>query len=135
MKKFWPVLILVLILSSSCVDRKTSFLIGKWKEASRIANPSKEYIWTFKDDNNFTIEIYDIEEATGGPISVYEGEYNLDRKSFEYRLDLQLDTDISGHPVRGEYWVDELDRNNLKITREDADVDGTPFLRYEFQKL
>ncbi|ALO15997.1 hypothetical protein L21SP5_02366 [Salinivirga cyanobacteriivorans] len=135
MRKFWPVLIITLIFFSSCVDRKTSFLIGKWEEVPRVVEPSRFYIWTFKDDNNFTIETYAIDSTDGEPMAVNEGEYNLDRKSMEFRLTLELKQDMGGHPVNGEWWVDELDRTIFKMTRESADSDGNPFVRYEFVKL
>jgi len=135
MRKFWPVLIITLIFFSSCVDRKTSFLIGKWEEVPRVVEPSRFYIWTFKDDNNFTIETYAIDSTDGEPMAVNEGEYNLDRKSMEFRLTLELQQDMGGHPINGEWWVDELGRTIFKMTRESADSDGNPFVRYEFVKL
>ncbi len=135
MKKFWPVLIIIFLVISSCVDRKNSFLSGKWEEVPRVVDPSHTYVWTFKDDNNFTIETYPADSAGAEPTAVNEGEYNLDRKNLEFRLTLSLEDDMGGHPVNGEWWVDEIDRTILKITRESADSDGNPFVRYEFVKL
>jgi len=42
---------------------------------------------------------------------------------------------MGGHPINGEWWVDELGRTIFKMTRESADSDGNPFVRYEFVKL
>ncbi len=140
MKKVLPILFIALIFALSCTDQKTGYLVGKWEDVPRVVDPANKYIWTFKDDNNVSIEIHAIDPETGETTlsTTGVGTYEFKRESFEFRLIIDVDDpNLGGYPVRGEYWVDNIERNLLTITREKflGDETGTPFIRREFIKL
>jgi hypothetical protein len=70
-------------------------------------------------------------------VNLLKGEYNLSKKSFEFRLflDFTEGTPLSYYNPEGEYWVDQLNRDYLKITREQIDGDDHPYLRLEFIRV
>jgi hypothetical protein len=144
MKKILPLILLSLIVFSGCLDKKESFLVGRWEDVPRIAEPPVLNVWAFKDNNTFEIETYTYEEdgTLSESPSIITGQYTLEKKSLEYRLTLETDEGSeryiyngSGVIINGEYWVEELDRDMLKMTREKWDYEGTPFLRLEMIRL
>lgn len=139
MKKILPILIIALIVFSGCLKRKESFLVGKWQDVPRVVEPTYLNVWSFKDNNTFEIESFKYLEdgSLGESVNISKGEYNLEKKNFEFRLTLEYTegTPLSYYNVEGEYWVEELDRDLLKITREKMDGDQNPFLRLEFIRI
>lgn len=144
MKKILPLILLGLIVFSGCLKRKESFLVGKWEDVPRNAEPAILNVWAFKDNNTFEIETfrYNDDGSLNDTTTLITGQYTLERKSMEYRLSLEVGEDQSryisnGSPVliHGEYWVEKLDRNLFKMTREKWDNEGTPFLRLEMIRL
>ncbi|PLX15358.1 MAG: hypothetical protein C0599_16890 [Salinivirgaceae bacterium] len=139
MKKILPILIIALVVFSGCLKRKESFLVGKWENVQRVADPVYMHIWAFKDNNTFEVESFEYLEdgSIGESVNLSVGEYTLKKKNFEFRLTLEYTegSPLNYYNVEGEYWVEELDRDLLKITREDAPGDQHPFLRLEFIRV
>lgn len=139
MKKILPILIIALVVFSGCLKKKESFLVGKWQDVPRVTNPAFLNVWAFKDNNTFEVESFKYLEdgSVGESVNLSIGEYNLKKKNLEFRLTLEYTegTPLSYYNVEGEYWVEELDRDFLKITREKKDGDGNPFLRLEFIRI
>lgn len=140
MKSILPFIVIILLILASCTKRKESFLVGKWEDIPRRAATTYRHIWTFKSDNNFTIERYMIDTVEDDSlIKTVSGEYNFSRKNMEDRLTLDVGVDgLDRYPINGKYWVQEIDRSLLKITRDKflADtLEQNPFIRREFLKL
>ncbi len=140
MKKVLSILFIALIFGLGCTDQKAGYLVGKWEDVPRVVDSQQRYVWTFKDDNNFSVEVSALNPETGDIEieSTLTGEYEFKRESFEYRLILNMGDNNPGlYPINGEYWVEEIDRTSLKITRDKfiGDETGTPFIRRELIKL
>ncbi|MFO7865082.1 MAG: hypothetical protein R6U85_13875 [Salinivirgaceae bacterium] len=139
MKNIVSLTVILLLLIAGCTKRKESFLLGKWEDEPRVVNPTKRNVWTFRDDNTFTIENFLIKENEDSLITSIEGEYNFARKTNEYRLDINVVTGaINYYDVDGKYWVEDVDRDVLLMTREEYGVDtipGNPFRRIEMVRL
>jgi hypothetical protein len=145
MKKILPILIIALVVFSGCLKRKESFLVGKWEDVPRVAESSVLNVWAFKDNNTFEIQMFPyLEDGTIGDVyEVLTGEYTVKKKNVnEFRLILELEDDNNtyiyngaGVRVSGEYWIEELDRDILKMTREKWEYESHPFLRIEMIRL
>jgi hypothetical protein len=139
MKNIVSLTVILILLIAGCTKRKESFLIGKWEDEPRVVSPPTRNVWTFKDDNSLTIENYKIKENEDSLLNTLNGEYIFDRKSNEYRLDVTIKSGvINYYNVDGGYWVENVDRNVLLMTREKFGSDtipGNPFRRIEMVRL
>lgn len=144
MKKILPLLVLFIIVLSSCTKRKESFLLGKWEDVPRVATPEYRNIWTFQDGNRFIVENFLIKSGQDSLVETLTGEYDLDKKLtanklYEFYLTLRVSSGVVNYyNIDGKYWVEEVNRDNLKITREEFigdSITGNPFVRYEMIKL
>lgn len=137
MKKILPLALLLIIIFSGCTKRKESFLIGKWEDVPRIVNPSSRNVWTFQDGSDFSVESFQI--SNDSLVARVTGEYNLYKKNGQFNLKLNATSGaISYYTVSGVFWVEEVNRDFLKIVREKHLPDtlaGNPFVRYEMIKL
>lgn len=137
MKRILSLALLLIIVFSGCTKKKESRIIGKWEDVQRVANPTTRNVWTFEDGTGFTVESFNVDDDI--LISKIVGEYDLFRKNSQFNLKLEvLSGAINYYGVEGVYWVEEVDRDFLKITREEFlsdTIPGNPFVRFEMVKL
>ena len=140
MKRYIVLLMLsAIVISSGCSKKRQSYLYGKWLEETRVANSSEKHVWNFDGaESTFSIEFFE-KDSTGEFVlmGVITGDFSFKHKNFNDYITLNMDRRVDRFLVNGEYWVDDISRTLLTMTREkfkDSVSTGTPFRRLEFTK-
>lgn len=143
------VVLTILAIIIGCSGRDEGFLLGKWEDVQRVDSSSIRIIWDFKADNNtLLIQMYE-RDSIGEFVETdtMNGNYNF-YKEWDGIANLKeyfIDISITGrsfdyYNIAGKYWVEEISRDFLYMTREEwppedtLNTDDNPFLRLEFRK-
>lgn len=124
--------ILILILAFTlpfigCRSGDQEKLVGTWKQIP-YTNPeeaSDQNMWIFTGGNELTIKTISTEEIISDSV-VNEYTYDIDGDKLRIFDGLE--------PHNGEYWVDVLDKEYLKMTKKKSSDGKAAWVRYEFVK-
>ncbi len=139
MKKIITITLLaaLTVTLAGCRGSQQSKLIGAWKRAYHT-NPetTETAIWSFYDGDKLEVEITDLKGVT----TLIEYSYVIDGKMFSI-FNPASDPDRPYHEaqgdVRGEYWVDDLEKSSFKCTKRSnplGESGGVVYLRLELVK-
>ncbi len=139
MQKYYiPLVLFVLVLfMAGCRGRQQSKLIGTWKLIPH-ENPETQptQIWDFYDGDKLEVTTTYLNGSDttivyayvidGTKFSIYNPASDPERPYYESQLD-----------IRGDYWVDELEKANFKVTKRTNPLGvtgGSVYLRVELVK-
>ncbi len=139
MKKYYifTIIIAVFVALAACRGNQQSKLIGSWKRVYHTNPDSTETsIWDFYDGDKLEVTT----TSLSGADTIIEYAYVIDGKNFSIFTP-------SSNPnwpyyegqqdIRGEYWVDELEKSNFKVTKRSnplGESGGVVYIRIELVK-
>lgn len=128
--------ILFSFASISCRNSKGEKAIGTWKQIP-FTNPdsvTQMKYWRFYSGDALIITTYHYDENKGDYVDSIQYTYNVDGNDLKVYGDWDYSAS-SGDP-RGQYWIDEINDDYLKMTKRkhpDGSTSGA-FLRIELAK-
>lgn len=134
MKNLFLVLVLAFTLPFiGCRSNDQEKLIGIWDEIP-FTNPAEsthETEWIFYSGDRLEVQTTAIESSEDS--TVYKYTYAIDGSKLRVFNEIKEDTIASG-PHGGEFWVQELGDEYMKITKEKSLSGDYAFERFEFVK-